>query len=390
MIVTIPTPASRADTPDEELLRLDGLIRDPQEVDQRGRLRVQMAKCLHDLGEWQRGLDQLETANRESPNSPTVQRGLGMALCRKADWRRGLHLYDAGRWQLPSFDKFKRPYPFRTWQGQNLAGKRLLVWAEQGVGDQVMHARVLNDLLAMGANISVECEPRLIPLFQRRFPTIDFHTQTVPLVAALADETFDFQTSMFSAWRWAKDPGGEQDCMGIDAALCQRFQKTWQAQDRGERCLNIGLAWSSRAKATGARRSLSLSMLAHLPQIARGRVRFHNLQYGEYDKTALSRQLGAPLWTDADTDPLKNLDRQCAQIAALDLVITIDNATAHLAGALGVPCWVIMTKGSEFRWGTDRETTSLYKSVRLFRSTDSDSWGATLLRVGDALVQRLR
>ncbi|MEL7272791.1 MAG: hypothetical protein AAGK33_05075 [Pseudomonadota bacterium] len=389
MILTIPTPASRAASPDEELLRLEAAIRDTAEAERRATFRVQMAKCLHDLGEWQRGMAQLAAANRESPKNPYVLRGLGMATCRTGDWRKGLRLYDEGRWQMPSFDKFKRPYPFRPWQGQDLVGKRILVWAEQGIGDQVMQARVLADLLERGAQVDVECEPRLIALFQRCFPTVEFHTQTVSLVPALLAQKFDFQVSMLSAWRWASRSAAEAKCMGVDRGLCQQFQRAWQKQDRGERCLNVGLAWSSRAKATGERRSLSLSMLSLLPGIAAGRARFHNLQYGEYDSAALSRQLGAPLWTDAQGDPLKNLDRQCAQIAALDLVITIDNATAHLAGALGVPCWVLMPKGSEFRWGTDEETTAMYKSVRLFRSTDSDSWGAALLRVADALGQRL-
>lgn len=392
MIIEVATPATQSIPLGERVLMCAEAVEGSADLDQSARARVRLANCLNDLGAWEEADRQLQLARTEAPQNPSVVRAVGLMQFRKGAFEEGIRLYDQGRFQLSGFEKFNRPYAFRPWQGQDLANKKILVWAEQGVGDQIMYARVLHDLVEMGALVSVECEPRLIPLLRRALPTVEFTTQTVPLVADYIERQFDFQVSMFSAWRWVRTPGQFHETLRPQADLVQQFRQFWLGQDTlSRRRINVGLSWSSKAAATGAKRTIDpeqLSLLAQSCESAGIPVRFHNLQYDDRDGKTLSRRFGAPLWTDERGDPMTDLDRQCAQIKALDLVISIDNATVHLAAAMGVPTWVLLPKGSEYRWGMKDETSDLYPSMRLFRSRNHDVWGETIYGVAEALKQR--
>lgn len=387
VVISAGTVLPKAGT-DADILRLTGLIRTTHDPEKRAGLHVRLAKSLTTFGDHNRARAHLAQAQELTPDTPELLRLLGLAMFREGIIGDGLKSYDKGRWQIERFAKYRRAYPFDLWRGQPLAGKSLLVWAEQGIGDQIMHARALHGLVKTGARVTVECAPRLIPLFQRAFPTVKFVTQTVPLVPALQMGNFDFQTSMFSAWRWLKDPLGTSRSIKADPKMAAKYKAAWGALDPLQPDLrNVGISWHSNAKSSGARRSIALSALKPLSAVAGPRARFHNIQYGFGADAAksLSKEFGARLMTDAGTDPLKNLKRAAAQIAALDLVITIDNTTAHMAGALGIPTWLLLPKGGEYRWGRDPDITALYPSVRLFWARDADRWAGVVLDVADAL-----
>ena len=88
---------------------------------------------------------------------------------------------------------------------------------------------------------------------------------------------------------------------------------------------------------------------------------------------------------DRDSDPLKDIDRLTAQIAALDLVVSIDNSTVHIAGATGTPCWVMLPAAPDWRWPATGEKTPLYQGLRLFRNTQLHHWGGIVAEVTEAL-----
>jgi ADP-heptose:LPS heptosyltransferase len=135
----------------------------------------------------------------------------------------------------------------------------------------------------------------------------------------------------------------------------------------------IGLAWSTTNPKTGRHRSLTLQQLAPLFQ-APG-IRWVSLQYGDHD--ALEQQAAAakaPLLIDRSVDQLADMDTFAAQLAALDLVVTIDNSTANLAGALGVRTFVLLPFAPEWRWLESGDTTPWYPTLRLFRQPASGDW----------------
>jgi ADP-heptose:LPS heptosyltransferase len=118
-------------------------------------------------------------------------------------------------------------------------------------------------------------------------------------------------------------------------------------------------------------------------------MRWISLQYGGHD--SLEEQAAAanaPILIDRDVDQLTNMDEFAAQVAAMDLVITIDNSTAHLAGALGVPTWVLLPFAPDWRWLLDRSDSLWYPSIRLIRQARMGDWQSVVQQVSDALGQQ--
>jgi ADP-heptose:LPS heptosyltransferase len=150
----------------------------------------------------------------------------------------------------------------------------------------------------------------------------------------------------------------------------------------------IGLAWQTKNQKTGRKRSIGLEGFA--PLFALPGIRWISLQYGDFD--ALEEQAaaaGAPILIDRTVDQLADLDRFAAQVAALDQVITIDNSTAHLAGALGLPVWLLLPLAADWRWLERRPESPWYPTLRLFRQPQAGDWQAALEGVQNALAATL-
>lgn len=151
--------------------------------------------------------------------------------------------------------------------------------------------------------------------------------------------------------------------------------------------LVIGISWVSKNPAVGSQKSTSL--LEWEPILRESGVRFVDLQYGETrpDRAAAKKELGVDITHFDDLDALKDLDGLAALIAACDLVITVSNTTAHLAGALGVPVWVLISSGigQTWYWFRDRSDSPWYPSARLFRQTEIKNWRPVIKEIAKTL-----
>jgi ADP-heptose:LPS heptosyltransferase len=142
------------------------------------------------------------------------------------------------------------------------------------------------------------------------------------------------------------------------------------------------LAWHTKNRKTGRSRSIDLQLLGRLS--ARPGLHWVSLQYGE--RASLEEQAAnTPILIDPEIDQLSNIDQFAAQVAAMDLVITIDNSTAHLAGALGVPTWVLLPFAPDWRWQLSCTDSPWYPTVRLFRQTKLGNWESVVREVESAL-----
>jgi ADP-heptose:LPS heptosyltransferase len=146
----------------------------------------------------------------------------------------------------------------------------------------------------------------------------------------------------------------------------------------------LGIAWRSKDAKNGEKRSISLSMLKELTGDAG--IRWVSLQYGDHGELeAEAAAAGAPVLVDRRVDQLVDMEGFAAQVAAMDLVVTIDNTTAHLAGALGVPVWVLLPFAPDWRWLASGETSVWYSKMRLFRQAGLGDWRGVVERVKTAL-----
>jgi tetratricopeptide (TPR) repeat protein len=261
------------------------------------------------------------------------------------------------------------------WKGQELRGKTILIRAEQGVGDTIQFIRYAPKVKALGARVLLKVQEGT-GLLAQAFPGVD---AVIGRGEVIPD--FDFYIHPLSlphifGTDSASVPAGVP-YLRADPAFVDRWARRLNQPRDG---LKAGLAWAgSPSHGRDRYRSMPSSMLAPLGSV-RG-VRYFGLQKGDEEREACPvnaefANLGAELHDFGDT---------AAAISQLDLVICVDTAVAHLAGALGKPVWVMLAKPADWRWLEEREDTPWYPTMRLFRQRESGDWADVVERVKVAL-----
>jgi tetratricopeptide (TPR) repeat protein/2-polyprenyl-3-methyl-5-hydroxy-6-metoxy-1,4-benzoquinol methylase len=305
------------------------------------------------------------------PNDAEAHFHRAGTLLLKGDFQRGWDEYE-WRWR---YDLKPRAFTAPAWNGGDLAEESLLIHCEQGVGDEIFFASCVPDVLALSRRCLIECDPRLVPLFARSFPLAEVVSR--PLLSADAEDWgVSVQSPAGAVPRFLRRTAADFPKRQRFLAACPKMRREWSQRlaDLGHG-LKVGISWRGGGKAVQLRRrSTTLEMwqsVFHVPG-----VKFVNLQYG--DTTAEREQaaavLGAPLNHWSDLDPLIDLDGFAAQIAELDLVISVDNATVHMAGALGIPVWNLLPFAPTWRWMLGRDDTPWYPTMRLVRQPKFGEW----------------
>jgi tetratricopeptide (TPR) repeat protein len=364
-----------------------------------------MGCALAALGQVDNALAQYRIALELQPDYPLAGFRESLAQLQRADsaaashrgWQNGWQNYE-WRWQCPLKDHGTpmRSYSQPLWTGEKFASGRLLIWAEQGVGDEIMFAGVLPDVLRAGNKCVLDCEPRLQPLFARSFPDFEVVAKYSPAQNDAGENNLEQepQTDIAAHLPIGSLPGlfrptdasfsaTKSPYLFADPEARDQFRACYRDNDSQQKRI-IGLAWHTTNKKTGRCRSIDLAQFA--PLFAPRNIRWISLQYGDHD--ALQKEADeakAALLIDRSVDQLVNLDIFAAQIAALDLVITIDNSTAHMAGALGLPTWLLLPFAADWRWLEKREDSPWYPTLRLFRQPIRGDWHSVIERVQAAL-----
>ncbi len=291
------------------------------------------------------------------------------------DYEEGWNEYEA-RWQLVQMALDRRLVDRQEWSGEPLGAKTVLVYTEQGLGDAIQFARFGAELKRRnaGARIIVECDRSLVSLFA----TCDWADSII----ARGDDrpTFDTHVALLSLPRIL---GAPIDHLPAAAAFTPTRRPIMNRIARRDGELNVGIVWGGRSPSPAlARRSISLELLAPLAQIPH--VRLHSLQVG--DKTGQLERCSFGKKINDLAPYIGDFVDTASAMQALDLVITIDTSVAHLAGAFGVPVWVMLIRNADWRWLVDRTDSPWYPSARLFRQTTAGDWPS----VADDVVSSLR
>lgn len=313
------------------------------------------------------------------------------------------HLLKCGRWG-EGFARFGTRWdtrfaqvqiqlpPVPRWHGEDFSG-RLLVRAEQGIGDELLYSSLFAELQQRHPDLVIDADRRLLPLLARSCPGITFIARDTPedhpdrqgyvRQCLIGDLPALFRRS-------AADFPATPGWLHADEARRNALRTAYQARHPGQRL--VGLSWRSSNPANGGAKSLTLPQLLPLLQVPG--VQFYSLQYGDTDAelAAFAAQTGIVIHRDPAIDPTADLDALAAQMAALDLVISTSNSTVHLAGALGVPVWILVhrDRGLPWYWGYEGETTPWYPATRLLRCRQRGEWdpviaaAAAQLRAGPA------
>jgi len=281
---------------------------------------------------------------------------------------------------------------FPVWDGSPLAGKTILVLGEQGVGDQIMFASLLPDLVQRGATCIVKMDDRLQPLLHRSMPDLRLVSRKDSELSDIDHTRVDYQSRIGSLCQWLRPTLASfplrQSYLEADPDLVAIFRERYRARF-GSRLI-VGISWRGGTGEIMRLRSIPLSAWSSI--LRQEGVGFVNLQYGDCraDLEAVRSGMGVEIFHDDAVDPLKSLDDFAAQTAAMDLVISVDNSTVHLAGALNVPVWIMVPAVPDWRWMLDRSDSPWYSSVRLFRQPSPREWSPVLLAVAEELGQAVR
>jgi tetratricopeptide (TPR) repeat protein len=346
---------------------------------------------LRELGALDEALAAHRTAQRLDPHRADAFWHEALIELLRGNLAAGWSGYEWG-WRATFGRGRKRHADLPCWDGSPPGGRTLLVWAEQGVGDQIMFSVYLRDLLAAGARCVVEADRRLEPLLTRSFAGIRFLPQGHPPDSRPA---VDWQIAMGSLGRWLRPSPAcfsqRAAYLRADETARRRLRARYKAWARGKRL--VGISWRGGPPDRPAViRARSIALERWAPILRTPGCAIISLQYGEHSQEIAhaGATLGVPVLRDDAVDPLTSLDDLAAQIAAMDLVISIDNSTVHLAGALGVEVWVLLPAIPDWRWLLDRDDSPWYGSARLFRQSRRGAWEEVIDSVAATLAQRTR
>lgn len=345
------------------------------------------ALVLFDLNESRTAEELIERVLQLEPDFAEAHLQRAFMLLKRGDFAAGWLEY-AWRVRIPQLDHWQ-DYAYPIWQGEALQGRRILVQAEQGLGDQIMFASCLPDILAQAQHTIIECDPRLAKLFARSFPSATVYRHRVEGAPDWSHEsTPDFRTRLGDLPRMLRNRLADfpfhRGYLTAEASVVNEWRARLGQLGPG---LKIGVSWRGGTPATGqAARSIPLDTL--LPILTLPHAHFVSLQYGpvEAEIAAFHAKYGVQIHAGAPSHA--GMDGVAALIGSLDLVITVCTTVAHFCGALGKPAWVMVPAAPEWRYMQSGDRIPWYSELRLFRQQCANSWGAVILAIGTELKSK--
>jgi tetratricopeptide (TPR) repeat protein len=375
------------------LLHKDGRFEEAVEVFERAEALGHHAAAsnrgnsLLDLGLMDQALRAHEQAAELDPENPGAHYNLSLTRLRTGDWKRGWPGYEA-RWRFREVHRSPMIFRQPRWQGEPLKGRRILLHAEQGLGDAIQFCRYATLVAARGGTVIVQVREPVERLMASLAVVRAGQAVTAPLGIKPPDFDLEcplmslpavFGTTMETApWSGAY--------LGADPALVlekwKQFPAPWPSKRSAKRPMRVGIAWAGNPRyKADSQRSVELATLLPLLRIS---PRIPGITWISLQKGPAAEQLAA-LPGDVVLRDGSSSDSDLAETAALmdtlDLVITTDTCIAHLAGAMAKPVWILLPHLSDWRWMQQTEATPWYPTARLFRQSIPGDWTGLVERV---------
>jgi tetratricopeptide (TPR) repeat protein len=367
------------------LLHLDGRFAEAVEIFERAEALGNRAAAsnrgnsLLDLGRMEEALKAHEAAVKRDSASAGARYNLALTQLRLGDWERGWTGYEA-RWQFREVHRRPRSFRQPRWSGESLHGERVLLHAEQGLGDTIQFCRYAALVAARGGVPILQVQPAAERLLRSLAVVRAGLAETAVLGA---DLEFDLECPLLSLPAVFRTSIGtvpwEGKYLGADPELAAEKLAKFPSDADG---LRIGLAWAGnpRYKADRAR---SMRLATLLPLLRATDATWISLQKGEAAEQLAGLPRDVYVWDGSSCDC--DLAETAELVAGLNLVITTDTSVAHLAGAMDKPVWILLPHLADWRWMQVTETTPWYPSARLFRQRNPGNWQEVIDSVSDEL-----
>ena len=317
------------------------------------------------------------------PDLITAHYNLSLFNLMKGNFKAGWQGYE-WRWLDKDFDSEPLKSAKPVWDFKK-TNQCLLVWAEQGVGDQVSFGSLLSELLEDVPNLLVQIDKRLIPIFTRSLPKIKFYPDSL----ILPESDYDIHIPIGSLGKYLRN--NEQDCevsrygfLKDNQANTSKIKKELMALTPSNNKI-CGISWRSRSTNTGAGQNIGLKYFIEMLNLE-DHI-FVSLQYGETKEEIqeVRDELGINIISYEKVDNYLDIDGLSSLIQACDTVISVGNVNCHLAGALGKEIHVLLTDGSWWGWLLERDDSPWYASVKLYRQEKIDDWDAPIKKLKNEL-----
>jgi hypothetical protein len=340
----------------------------------------------------EQAIAQYDRALQLRPNFASAHANRALAQLQLGDFANGWSEYE-WRWSAGEKPRSGAANSIPNWDGSSLAGRTIVIFGEQGVGDELMFATCYPDIIRKARRVVIVCEARLERLLRRSFPTA-----TVLAIPQGCDQTWqlppqltaDVKCPAGSLPRWLRRNEAEfpkQDRLLLaDPATTEAWRQRLATLGTAAK---VGISWRTGETALDhTRRGTQLQQWK--PLLAMPDIQWINLQSGDCRQELADASV--PGKSSMHDWPEKNqhydLNGLAAKLAALDLVVTVDNTVAHLAAAVGTPTWILLPEPASWRWLQKRSDSPWYGSVRLFRQCRIGQWGEVFHEVRQELLKR--
>jgi len=313
--------------------------------------------------------------------------GLGAMQLTLGNFEQGWRNYE---WRLRSGQIVRpRPFQFRNWQGPPQSEGTLLVWSEQGLGDEIVYGSMLPDLVHHGVPAVVECDKRMVSIFSRAMPRLEFIARRDPPDERLQKPDVTAQVAMGSLAQWFRTrldafpkSGGY---LTPRADLLDHWRRRLADLGDGPK---IGFAWRSR-RIDGLARRLHPPVLEWASVLRQRGVKFISLQYGETDADirAIEERFGTRIHQFSDLDLFNDLEGILALSAALDMAITTGGTALCFPAAAGTPLWLLIPESDFWIFGT--QAYPFFPSVRIYKHRRAMPWADAIGRIAADLDRYL-
>ena len=345
--------------------------------------------ALGELGKFEEAISSHKKSQKLNPKYTLANLNEAMIRLSLGEFEAGWKKYEY------RFDQTANPmrYPHnKLWDGKYLNGN-LLVWGEQGIGDHIIFASMITDLVNHAKNIILEIDNRLINLFERYFKKKNFtNIKVIGLKKKKLFENFDKHIAIGSLGMHLRKNKKSFQTTPQKYLLSSNIKMNeLKKKYFNEKKFTIGISWKTLNKKQPYR-NIDLEQL--LPILSNSNCNFINLQFGNFDDELNNLKLkhGIDIKTIKEVDNYNDIDSLAALVECLDLVITIQNSTAHLAAALGQETWIMLVKNENARWHwTIGEKNSFwYPTVKLFRQENFKDWNSVIKGINTDLKKKLK
>jgi len=324
------------------------------------------------------------------PNHAEAHREYSMLRLAQGDFAPEVWASFRHRRRCAGFEPTVTRCPAPDWDGEPLEGKTILVYGEQGLGDEILYSSCYRDLMARAKGCVIEAEPRLERLFQRSFEsaTVLSAERTAELDRVYPGIAYRVASGDLPLY-FRSTPRAfpaRQAYLRPDADAVERWKSRLSAAGEG---LKVGISWRGGTPRTnqGGR---SIGVDQWRPVFRVPNLHFVSLQYGDClsDVAYVRNEMGIDLhhWPESIST---GYDETAALVCALDLVITVTTSVAHLAGALGQNVWILTNVGPRWCYLSSGSTTPWYPSAQIFRQTRPGAWDDVMQRTADQLARKV-